>query len=385
MNVSHHPKHNLDLIYPTQKKLNTCLVRYRCALITGITGQDGSYLSELLLSLNYVVYGIVRRNSQLYQFRTIEHIKDKLNLLYGDMTDATSLYNAVHQIFEEHPKLERLEIYNLAAQSHVKISFDVPEYTANTDANGVLYLLQIIASMQQDKKDKVRFYQAGTSELFGKVLGTPQNEDTPFNPVSPYAVAKQFGHYTTKIYREAYNLYAVNGILFNHESSRRGYNFVTMKIVQAVKTLSSSNKSKNINDNEHEQCLLYLGNLDAKRDWGHAKDYVRGMWLMLQQEKTDMKDYVLATGRTQTVRQFVEKAYAYANFFIKWCGTPGTVDEYGVDQNGCVRIRVDPKFFRPNEVELLLGDSTRAQNDLGWTMEYDTLDKLIIEMFSSSS
>lgn len=348
------------------------------ALITGITGQDGSYLSELLLSKGYVVYGIVRRNSQLYQFRTIDHIKDKLHLVYADMTDATSLHSIIHSIFEQQGALERLEIYNLAAQSHVKISFEVPEYTANTDALGVLYLLQIIASLPKERRDLVRFYQAGTSELYGAVLETPQNEDTPFNPVSPYAVAKQFGHYTTKVYREAYGLYAVNGILFNHESSRRGYNFVTMKIVQAVKTLMSGKYS----NTDNERAILKLGNLDAKRDWGHAKDYVRGMWLMMQQDRANIKDYVLATGRTQTVREFVEKAYAHAGYFIEWRGHKGTVEEYGVDQHGHMRVRVDPKFYRPNEVELLLGDSTRAQKELGWSMEYDTLDKLIDEMFA---
>ena len=355
----------------------------KVALITGITGQDGSYLSELLLSKGYVIYGIVRRNSQLYQFRTIEHIKDELRLVYGDMTDATSLYNAVHRAFSEEPELERLEVYNLAAQSHVKISFDVPEYTANTDANGVLYMLQVIAALPREKRDRVRFYQAGTSELYGAVLETPQNEDTPFNPVSPYAVAKQFAHYTTKVYREAYGLYAVNGILFNHESPRRGYNFVTMKVVQAVKALASGKYSAA----GDERAVLKLGNLDARRDWGHAKDYVRGMWLMLQQENENenerkVKDYVLATGRTQTVREFVERAYAHAGYTLEWRGERGAVDEYAVDQDDAIRVRVDPQFYRPNEVELLLGDSSRAQRELGWSMEYDTLDKLIDEMFA---
>lgn len=351
----------------------------RAALITGITGQDGSYLAELLLEKNYKVYGIVRRNSQLYQFRTIEHIKERLELIYGDMTDESSLNATIHRIFDEVPTLERLEIYNLAAQSHVKISFEVPEYTANTDAVGVLYILQCIAMLPKEKRDIVRFYQAGTSELYGTVLEIPQNEDTPFNPVSPYAVAKQFGHYMTKVYREAYGLYAVNGILFNHESSRRGFNFVTMKIVNAVKLLASGK----YRDGD-ERSVLRLGNLDSKRDWGHAKDYVRGMWLMLQQEHTtelNIKDYVLATGRTQTVREFVEKAYAYEGYDIRWMGERGSVLEYGVDQNGVVRVEIDAKYYRPNEVELLVGDSRRAQEELGWTMEYDTLDKLIAEMF----
>tara|TARA_B100000683_G_scaffold277211_1_gene334533 strand:- start:1258 stop:2325 length:1068 start_codon:yes stop_codon:yes gene_type:complete len=351
----------------------------KIALITGITGQDGSYLSELLLEKQYKVYGIVRRNSQLFQFRTINHIRDKLYLRYGDMTDSSSIHKIINDICKDNAGFERLEIYNLAAQSHVQISFDIPEYTANTDAFGVLYLLQAITSLEKNIKDKIRFYQAGTSELYGRVLQTPQNEDTPFNPVSPYAVAKQFGHYITKVYRDAYGLYAVNGILFNHESSRRGYNFVTMKIVQAVKRLTSHE-----NDKKNAKEILELGNLDSKRDWGHAKDYVHGMWLMLQQDpqKAPIEDFVLATGRTYTIRKFVERAYKYAGYDIIWKGDAGTENEYGVDQYGDTRVKINPKHYRPNEVDLLLGDSKKAQEKLGWIMRYDTLDKLIEEMFS---
>lgn len=347
----------------------------RVALVTGITGQDGSYLAELLLEKGYKVYGIVRRNSQLYQFRTIEHIKNRLVLVYGDMTDAGSLYATLNRVFDENPGA-RVEVYNLAAQSHVKISFEVPEYTANTDGVAVLNLLECIAALPKDKRDAVRFYQAGTSELFGAVRETPQNESTPFNPVSPYAVAKQFAHHITRVYREAYGIYAVNGILFNHESSRRGFNFVTMKIVRKVKDLAAGKYA-----DADERAVLRIGNLEAKRDWGHAKDYVRGMWLMLQREPGEQADYVLATGRTQTVREFVERAYARAGYVIRWEGARGSSQEYGVDQSGVVRVRVDPQYFRPNEVDLLLGDPRKAQRELGWTMEYDTLDKLIDEMF----
>ena len=351
--------------------------RARVALVTGITGQDGSYLSELLLGKGYKVYGIVRRNSQIYQFRTIEHIKDRIVLVYGDMTDAGSLYATLNRILDENSGVERVEVYNLAAQSHVKISFEVPEYTANTDGVAVLNLLECIAALPKGKRDLVRFYQAGTSEMYGAALQTPQNESTPFNPVSPYAVAKQFAHYITRVYREAYGIYAVNGILFNHESSRRGLNFVTMKIVIKVKELAARKYADG-----DERAVLRVGNLDAKRDWGHAKDYVRGMWLMLQREPGEQDDYVLATGKTQTVREFVERAYARGGYVIRWEGERGSPQEYGVDQSGVVRVQVDPKYFRPNEVDLLLGDSSKAQRELGWTMEYDTLDKLIDEMFS---
>jgi GDPmannose 4,6-dehydratase len=337
------------------------------AFITGITGQDGSYLSELLLQKGYKVFSMVRRTSLLYSHTRIDHIRDKLELRYGDMTDATGLSNYIHSIIQTHPDFERLEIYNLAAQSHVAISFEIPEYTADVDAIGVLRILEIIRSMPDPIKKKIRFYQAGTSEMFGEVKETPQNENTPFNPVSPYAVAKVYGHYITKVYREGYGLYAVNGILFNHESKRRVENFVTMKIVTGIKNILKGT-----------QDCIELGNIDSKRDWGHAKDYVNGMWLMLQQEKPD--DYVLASGKTHTIRHFINKAFEYKGIKIEW--SCEGYNEVGKDQDGTIRVKINPKYFRPCEVEFLLGDSSKARDKLGWTFEYDTLEKLIEEMFS---
>ena len=339
----------------------------KLAFITGITGQDGSYLSELLLQKGYKIFSMVRRTSLLYSHTRIDHIRDKLELRYGDMTDATSLSNYIHNIIQTHPDFEVLEIYNLAAQSHVAISFDIPEYTADVDGIGVLRLLEIIRSVAEPVRKRIRFYQAGTSEMFGDVKETPQNENTPFNPVSPYAVAKVYGHYITKVYREGYGIYAVNGILFNHESKRRVENFVTMKIVSGITNILNGT-----------QTCIELGNIDSKRDWGHAKDYVYGMWLMLQQEHPD--DYVLASGKTHTIRHFVEKAFEYKGFTITWSGEG--YNEVGNDQHGVTRVKINPKYFRPCEVEFLLGDATKAREKLGWTFEYDTLDKLIEDMFS---
>ena len=338
------------------------------AFITGITGQDGSYLAELLLEKDYKVFSIVRRTSQLFSYSRIEQIRDKLELRYGDMTDTAGLSNYIHSILQNHPDFEIFEIYNLAAQSHVAISFEIPEYTADVDAIGVLRLLEIIRSQPESIQKKIRFYQAGTSEMFGAVKETPQNENTPFNPVSPYAVAKVYGHYMTKVYREAYGLYAVNGILFNHESQRRVENFVTMKIVNGVKNILNG-----------KQTCIELGNIDSQRDWGHAKDYVYGMWLMLQQNHPD--DYVLALGKTHTIRSFIEKAFAFKGIKIVWSGEG--MNEVGKDAvDGATRIKINPKYFRPCEVEFLLGDSSKARRQLGWTFEYDTLEKLIEEMFS---
>lgn len=340
----------------------------KLAFITGITGQDGSYLAELLLSKGYKVFSIVRRTSLLFSHTRIEHIRDKLELRYGDMTDTAGLSNYIHSILQNHPDFELLEIYNLAAQSHVAISFEIPEYTADVDAIGVLRLLEIIRSQPESIQKKIRFYQAGTSEMFGAVKETPQNENTQFNPVSPYAVAKVYGHFITKVYREAYGLYAVNGILFNHESKRRVENFVTMKIVNGV---------KNILNGKHT--CIELGNIDSQRDWGHAKDYVAGMWLMLQQDRPD--DYVLASGKTHTIRSFIEKAFAFKGIKIEWFGEG--LSEVGKDAvDGTTRVKINPKHFRPCEVDFLLGDSTKARERLGWTFEYDTLEKLIEEMFS---
>ena len=345
----------------------------KVAFITGITGQDGSYLTELLLEKGYKIYGIVRRTSLVYNHTRLDHVRDKINLRYGDMTDSAGLSNYIHEIVREnfHGRNDdnRFEIYNLAAQSHVKVSFEIPEYTADTDGIGTMRLLEIIRTLPEEIRRITRFYQAGTSELYGKVLETPQRETTPFNPVSPYAAAKLYAYYMTKIYREGYGLYSTNGILFNHESPRRGKQFLTMKVVNAVKEIFQSKRD-----------FIQLGNLDSKRDWGHAKDYVNGMWLMLQQEKPN--DYVLATGKTFTVREFVERAFDFKGFKIKWKGEG--IKEVGVDQNGIIRVKVNEKYYRPCEVDLLLGDPTKAEKELGWKREYDTLDKLIIDMFNGN-
>ena len=340
----------------------------KLAFITGITGQDGSYLAELLLEKSYKVFSIVRRTSQLFSYQRIEHIREKVELRYGDMTDTSGLSNYINTIIGSHPDFEVFEIYNLAAQSHVAISFEIPEYTADVDATGVLRLLEIIRGLSVTIQKKIRFYQAGTSEMFGEVKETPQNENTPFNPVSPYAVAKVYAHYITKVYRNAYGLYAVNGILFNHESRRRVENFVTMKIVDGIKNILHG-----------KQECIELGNIDSQRDWGHAKDYVHGMWLMLQQEHPE--DYVLASGKTHTIRSFIEKAFAFKGIKIVWTGEG--VCEIGSDAtNGITRVKINPRYFRPCEVDFLLGDSSKARDKLGWTFEYDTIEKLIEEMFS---
>ena len=339
----------------------------KLAFITGITGQDGSYLAELLLEKGYKVFSMVRRTSLLYSHSRIDHIRDKLELRYGDMTDSSGLSNYIQSIIQTHPDFELFEIYNLAAQSHVAISFEIPEYTVDVDGVGVLRILEIVRGLPEATRKKIRFYQAGTSEMFGEVKETPQNENTPFNPVSPYAVAKVYGHYITKVYREGYGLFAVNGILFNHESKRRVENFVTMKIVNGIKHILDG----------RQECIE-LGNIDSQRDWGHAKDYVYGMWLMLQQDRPD--DYVLASGKTHTIRSFIEKAFAFKGIQIEWSGEG--MDEIGKDaQDGATRVKISPKYFRPCEVEFLLGDSSKAREKLGWTFEYDTLEKLIEEMF----
>lgn len=350
----------------------------KLAFITGITGQDGSYLSELLLDKGYKVYGIVRRNSSVFNYKRIDHIKDKLILKYGDLTDGSSLVSIINEIISTNPDYSVLEIYNLGAQSHVQISFENPEYTSLVDGIGTLKLLEAIRSLSFENQKKTRFYQASTSEMYGAVLETPQNEKTPFNPQSPYACAKVYSHFLVKNYREGYNLFACSGILFNHESLRRTGNFVTKKItnfVNAIKTLKNNN---NENNNENQELpVLKLGNLNSKRDWGHAKDYVHGMWLMLQQDKPD--DYVLAMGETYSVREFVEKAFAKIDINIEWQGE--NENEVGLDKNTQeILVKVDKKYFRPCEVELLLGDSSKARNKLGWNPECDNLDKLIESM-----
>ena len=336
----------------------------KIAFITGITGQDGSYLAELLLQKGYIIYGILRRTS-LFNTTRIDHIRDNIVLRYGDMTDGAALSKYLHDIIIKHPDMKQFEIYNLAAQSHVKISFEIPEYTAEVDAVGTLKLLEIIRSFPTEIQKKTRFYQASTSELYGKVKEIPQNEKTPFNPLSPYATAKLYAYYIVTNYRDAYGLFACNGILFNHESRRRGDNFVTKKIIEGVKSIMNNKKK-----------CIYLGNIDSKRDWGHANDYVYGMWLMLQQEGPD--DYVLSTGKTYTVREFVERSFAYHSKNIHWEGEG--LQEVGKIGDKIV-VRIDKKYYRPNEVDLLLGDSTKAKEKLGWEAKYQ-LDDIIKDMFS---
>jgi GDPmannose 4,6-dehydratase len=325
----------------------------KVALITGITGQDGSYLAELLLEKGYEVHGIVRRASLINTYR-IDHIYDQLKLHYGDLTDSTNLVRVIQQVQPD-------EIYNLGAQSHVKVSFEMPEYTGQADAIGTLRVLEAVRLLEME--DRVRIYQASTSELYGLVQETPQTETTPFYPRSPYGVAKLYGYWIVKNYRESYGMYACSGILFNHESPRRGETFVTRKITIGLKAIS-----------EGKQECLYLGNLDALRDWGHAKDYAEAMWLMLQQEEPE--DFVIATGKQYSVRQFVEESAPYFGMQIAWRGEG--LDEIGCDIfTGKEVIRIDTKYFRPAEVETLLGDATKAKEKLGW--EPKTSFKKLVE------
>ena len=327
----------------------------KVALITGITGQDGSYLAELLLEKGYEVHGIIRRASMINTHR-IDHIFDRITLHYGDLTDALGIVSIIKKVGPQ-------EIYNLGAQSHVKVSFDQPEYTANTDALGTLRVLEAVRLLGME--NEVRIYQASTSELYGLVQETPQRETTPMYPRSPYGVAKLYGYWIIKNYRESYGMHASSGILFNHESSRRGETFVTRKIVRALSRISVG-----------LQDTLELGNLNALRDWGHAKDYVEAMWLMLQQEDPD--DYVIATGRQYSVKDFVEEAAPYFGFKIEWRGEG--IDEFGycLNTNRTV-IRVNEKYFRPAEVETLLGDATKAREVLGWEPKID-FTSLVEEM-----
>lgn len=336
----------------------------KVAFITGITGQDGSYLAELLLSKNYIVYGLIRRASTINTQR-IEHIFNdpNLKLNYGDLTDSTCLTMCLSNIQKTHLDMERLEIYNLAAQSHVKVSFEMPEYTADTDALGTLKLLEAIRS--NGLSDKVRFYQASTSELYGKVQEIPQSETTPFYPRSPYGVAKLYSYWIVKNYREAYGMFACNGILFNHGGVRRGHNFVERKITLGLGKILRGETDR-----------LVMGNLDSKRDIGNAKDYVEGMWLMLQQNEPD--DFVLATGKMYTIRELIEIAFEMRGIHIGWKGEG--VNEIGYDVNtGKEYIFVNEKYFRPTEVDLLLGNPAKAYSKLGWKPKTDIVD-LIREM-----
>lgn len=340
------------------------------ALITGITGQDGSFLAEFLLEKGYEVHGIIRRSSSFNTGR-IEHLyldewvrdmkrKRLINLHYGDMTDSSSLIRIIQEV-------QPTEIYNLAAQSHVKVSFDVPEYTAETDATGTLRLLEAVRILKME--NHTRIYQASTSELYGKVQEVPQSETTPFYPRSPYAVAKLYGFWITKNYRESYGMYAVNGILFNHESERRGETFVTRKITLAAARIVNGLQDK-----------LYLGNLNALRDWGYARDYVECMWMIMQQEEPE--DYVIATGEYHTVREFTTLAFKRAGIELKWEGEG--LDEKGIDvATGRILVEVDPKFFRPAEVEQLLGDPTKAKEKLGWNPRKTSFQELINIMVDS--
>ena len=335
------------------------------ALITGVTGQDGAYLAELLLAKGYEVHGVKRRSSSFNTGR-VDHLyldphekNIQFHLHFGDMTDATNLIRLIQEV-------QPTEIYNLAAQSHVQVSFETPEYTANSDALGTLRLLEAMRILNME--DKAKFYQASTSELYGKVQETPQSETTPFYPRSPYAAAKIYAYWITVNYREAYNMHASNGILFNHESPIRGETFVTRKITRAVAAIELGFQSK-----------LFLGNIDAKRDWGHARDYVEGMWRILQQDTAD--DFVLATGETHAVREFVELSFAEIGRVIEWRGSG--VDEVGVDTaTGDELVAIDPRYFRPTEVDLLLGDPTKAKNVLGW--EHSTpFPQLVKEMVAA--
>ncbi len=333
------------------------------AIITGVTGQDGSYLAEFLLEKGYEVHGIRRRTST-FNLENLSDIKvsphnnsSNFSLHYGDMTDSSNLNRLIDRIKPD-------EIYNLAAQSHVHVSFEVPEYTAEVDAVGTIRILDAIKA----SGIRTKFYQASTSELYGKVQEVPQSETTPFYPRSPYAVAKQYAYWIVKNYREAYDLFACNGILFNHESPRRGEAFVTRKITTAIAKIVNGRQKK-----------LYLGNIDAKRDWGYAKDYVEAMWLMLQQEKPE--DYVIATGVTTSIRVFVEKAFKYANIDIEWKGEG--VDEKAYDKKtGIILVEIDPFYFRPTEVDLLIGDGSKAEKELGWKAKTQ-IDELIEIMMKS--
>jgi GDPmannose 4,6-dehydratase len=340
-------------------------VKTKIALVTGITGQDGAYLAELLLDKGYEVHGVKRRSSSFNTGR-VDHLYSDPHfkglpffMHYGDLTDATNLIRIIQEV-------QPNEIYNLAAQSHVQVSFETPEYTANSDALGTLRILEAIRILNLTKK--VKFYQASTSELYGKVQEIPQKETTPFYPRSPYAVAKMYAYWITVNYREAYNIFAVNGILFNHESPIRGETFVTRKITRAAVRIADGAQSK-----------LFLGNLDAKRDWGHAKDYVEGMWRMLQHSEPD--DFVLATGITTSVRDFCEKAFHHAGIELEWSGKE--IDEKGIcKRTGKIFVEVDPKYFRPTEVDLLIGDPSKAKEKLGWIPTYsveDLVQEMVIE------
>ena len=339
----------------------------RVAFITGITGMDGSYLAEFLLEKGYTVHGMIRRSSSINTKRLDNIYKDphdskaRLFLHYGDMSDSSSIDNLINKILPD-------EVYNLAAMSHVRVSFDIPEYVSDIDGTGTLRLLESIRKAQEKYNKQIKFYQASTSELYGGIYKDIQNEDTPFHPRSPYAVAKLYSFWITRNYKEAYNIFAVNGILFNHTSPRRGETFVEQKIVKAAKAIR----------NKTQDCL-YLGNIYTYRDFGHSKDFVRAMWLMLQQENP--KDYVIASGETHLIKDVVNKVFEKLNMKLEWFGEG--VDEYAIN-NGKVVVKIDPKYFRPSEVETLNGDSSRARKELDWSPEY-TFDQILDDMINNDN
>jgi GDPmannose 4,6-dehydratase len=333
------------------------------ALITGITGQDGSYLAELLLSKGYEVFGIIRRSSS-FNTQRIEHIFNKITLVYGDITDSSAVNKIINDIIPD-------EIYNLAAQSHVKVSFDIPEYTVDVTGVGTLRILEVIKNIKQTTGKNIKFYQASSSEMFGMVQEIPQKETTPFYPRSPYGCAKVYSYWITKNYRESYGLFACNGILFNHESPRRGETFVTHKITKAAVRIAS-----NIQD------VLYLGNIDTKRDWGYAKDYVKAMWLMMQQDNPD--DYIISSFETHSVREFLLKAFEYVGIKLESNNISGENECFTNAENGKIVVRIDKKYFRPAEVDLLIGDNSKAKKLLNWQPEI-SFDELIKEMIDEDS
>ena len=351
--------------------------RERVAFITGLAGQDGSYLAEFLLSKDYHVYGIIRRMSLINTARidAILHTRNpRFHHSYGDVTDGGALYRTLDGIARAHPNA-CLEVYHLAAQSHVRVSFDIPEYTAEVDAMGTLKVLEACRTLRDAhgwSRDQLRVYVACTSELYGEVLEKPQTETTPFNPRSPYAVAKQFAFYMAKNYRESYDMYICNGILFNHESPRRGFNFVTRKVTLGLGKILRG-----------EETELVMGNIDSVRDWGHARDFVQAMWGMMQLPGTG-DDYVVATNETHTVREFIEKAFVLRGMPLNWQGARGTVEEVGVDASGVVRVRVHPRYFRPTEVAFLWGDARKAREAFGWTPA-TSFDELVAEMVEADA
>ena len=340
----------------------------KIALITGITGQDGSYLAELLLSKDYDVYGIIRRSSTFNTSRITHLFKDlhekdvKLHLIYGDLDDSSTINRIIREIMPD-------EIYNLGSQSHVRVSFDIPEYTGNVTGLGAIRILEAVYNIQKDTGKKIKYFQASSSEMFGKVLEVPQKETTSFYPRSPYGCAKVYAYWITKNYRESYDMFACNGILFNHESPRRGETFVTRKITRAVVRIK-----------ENVQDCIYLGNLDAKRDWGHAKDYVEAMWLMMQQDKPD--DFVIATGETNSVRAFLEESFRLVGISVKSNRKKGADEQYIRTDTGKIVVKIDPRYFRPSEVDFLLGDPSKAKKTLNWKSKV-TFKRLVKEMIDS--